>query len=119
MKDLKELFGVPNARPVSWTQRERQAFLLFFRSGTGIKFFEFLRQYAAGVTYDAVRQDRVAVNAYARGVQDTVHLIINMADDPGIDTGVGLPFDENLEPLPSENGWQSKGASLSGGHSAI
>ena len=84
---------------------------------TGIKFLEFLRQYASGVTYDAVRQDRVAQNAYARGVQDTVHLIINLAYSPDREQA-GMSFDEDLEPLPSLNSGPGRNAPF-GGHSAI
>ena len=110
---LKSLFGVPYPIPVSWTREERQAFLLFSRSRTGIKLIEFLKQYASGVTFDAVRQDRVAQCAYARGVQDTVLLFINLARES--DVASGTPIDEELELLPSQ---RERGVPV-GGHSAI
>ena len=110
---LKSLFGVPYPIPVSWTKEERQAFLLFSRSRTGIKLIEFLKQYASGVTFDAVRHDRAAQCAYARGVQDTVLLFINLARES--DVASGTPIDEELELLPSQ---RERGVPV-GGHSAI
>jgi hypothetical protein len=110
---LKSLFGVPYPIPVSWTKEERQAFLLFSRSRTGIKLIEFLKQYASGVTFDAVRHDRAAQCAYARGVQDTVLLFINLARES--DVASGTPIDDELELLPSQ---RERGVPV-GGHSAI
>lgn len=101
MQRLKELMTRPSNRVMDWTVEERKTFLLFSTTVTGRKLLEFLRQHAAAVTFNAVRGDSGAMNAYARGVQDVVLLISNMSALPDAE----IPTDENdLEPLPSQKG---------------
>jgi hypothetical protein len=100
---LREMMLRPSERVVDWSTEERQAFLLFSKSVAGRKLLEFLRQHAAAVTFNVVRSDAASMNAYARGVQDVVLLISNMALVPDVETGL----DENeLEPLPSQRSRQ-------------
>jgi hypothetical protein len=122
-KRLKSLFGIPIDSPVAWTESERRNFLLFAQSSTGIKFIEFLRQYASQITFNAVRGSMGGKDcAYARGVQDAVLLIVNLTNVPEGNgespEGILNGFDENLEPLPSQE-WQKKRRGPLGGHSAI
>lgn len=98
---LREMMTRPPGRVIDWTVEERKAFLLFSKTVAGRKLLEFLRQHASQVTFNAVRVDRAAMNAYARGVQDVVLLISNMSVLPDVE----IPTDENnLEPLPSQKG---------------
>jgi hypothetical protein len=99
MQRLKEMMTRPSDRVIDWTVEERRAFQLFSQSVTGRKLLEFLRQHASTVTFNAVRQDRAAMNAYARGVQDVVLMISGMASIPDVETEDSI---ENLEPLPSQ-----------------
>lgn len=96
---LKEMMTRPSERGLDWTAEDRQAFKLFCSSVTGRKLLEFLRQHASTVTFNAVRVDRAAMNAYARGVQDVVLLISNIASVPDVEADDGSG---NLEPLPSQ-----------------
>ena len=96
---LKEMMTRPSTRVIDWTQEERQAFLLFSKSVTGRKLLEFLRQHASTVTFNAVRVDKAAMNAYARGVQDVVLLISNMAAIPDVEVDGDIG---DLELLPSQ-----------------
>ena len=99
LQKLKEMMTRPSAQVIDWTVEERQAFLLFSKSVTGRKLLEFLRQHASTVTFNAVRVDKAVMNAYARGVQDVVLLISNMASLPDVETENDIG---TLEPIPSQ-----------------
>ena len=99
IQKLREMMTRPSDRVVDWTIEERQAFMLFSTSIAGRKLLEFLRQHASTVTFNAVRVDKAAMNAYARGVQDVVLLLSNMASVPDVESDGDRG---ELEPLPSQ-----------------
>jgi hypothetical protein len=75
---------------------------LFCRSSCGIKLFEYLRQTVASTTFNAVYQEKVSANQYARGMQDILGLLHRLRAFP---PEVESEFDhDEVEPLPSQRG---------------
>lgn len=78
---------------INWTSDERKLFDQFCQSIAGQKFLEFLRQHVARVTFNAVYQDKVSANAYARGQQDVLALFMKLRAFPSqevVESSVGL-----------------------------
>jgi hypothetical protein len=97
---LRTILAKPFLRAVDWTKEERAQFDLFARSSCGIKLFEFLRQTVASTTFNAVYQEKVSANQYARGMQDILGLLHRLrAFPPEVESEFDL---DEVEPLPSQ-----------------
>ena len=98
-----KLISVPIIRTVTWTEEEQASFDSFLRSSCGKKFFEFLRQTVAQATFNAVYRDAVSApvaNAYARGQQDVLGLIVRLHRfPPMLESETG---EDNIEPTPAQ-----------------
>jgi hypothetical protein len=119
-KFLWNLLSRPFIRAVSWDDAERKYFDSFCKSSCGVKLLEFLRQYVASQTFNAVCVNNASANAEARGAQRVLALLYRLRSLPLEEASEYQ--DEDVEPLPS----QKKGApidgrrwGLSGGNSAI
>jgi hypothetical protein len=84
-----------------------------------MKLLEFLRQYVASQTFNAVFRESVDANAEARGAQKILALLHQMRSLPPDEQANAYP-DEDVEPLPSQRGAiDGRRFGLSGGSSAI
>jgi hypothetical protein len=95
------LLSRPIVRAVNWTREDRQSFDLFCHSSCGIKLFEFLRQTVASTTFNAVYQEKVSANQYARGMQDILGLLHRLRAFP---PEVESEFDHDEVEPPSQRG---------------
>lgn len=116
---LWHLLSAPILRAVNWTDAERQSFDLFYNSSCGRKLFEFLRQYVASQTFNAVFRSSENSNAEARGAQKILALLHQLRRLPPDELANAGP-DDDVEPLPSQRGAiDGRRFGLSGGSSAI
>ena len=84
-----------------------------------MKLLEFLRQYVASQTFNAVFRSSENANAEARGAQKILALLHRMRSLPPDEQANAYP-DEDVEPLPSQRGAiDGRRFGLSGGSSAI
>jgi hypothetical protein len=117
---LWTLLSRPVVRAVNWTDDERKTFDSFCRTSCGMKLLEFLRQFVASQTFNAVfRQSMENANAEARGAQRILALLHQLRSLPPDEQANAYP-DEDVEPLPSQRGAiDGRRFGLSGGSSAI
>lgn len=112
------LLSRPYFRAVAWEESERQYFDGFCRSSCGIKLLEFLRQYVASQTFNAVCRESASANAEARGAQKVLALLYRLQSLPPQEASEYQ--DEDVEPLPSQKSpIDGRRFGLSGGGSAI
>jgi hypothetical protein len=112
------LLNIPFYRAVNWTIDDRNTLESWFRSGTGAKFLELLRQTVSSTTFRSVYHDSVSENARARGMQDLLAAIHRLRRFPPEES---LPYqDEDVEPLPSQRAvFDGSRFNVGGGNSAI
>jgi hypothetical protein len=114
----------PIVRAVGWTDAERDAFDLFCRTSCGIKLFEFLRQFVANATFNAVYRNSVSANAHARGAQDLLAVLHRLRVFPSLQEESSEANLEDSEPSAVNTGASRMKADrewrwLGGGRGAI
>jgi hypothetical protein len=111
------LISQPFQRSVNWERGDKLALDQFFKTATGVRLLELLRQTVASNTFRAVYHDSVSENARARGMQDLLAIVHRLRSFPPEES---LEPGEDVEPLPSEkNRFDSSRFAVNGGNTAI
>lgn len=103
---------------IAWTEGDKNNLDMFWRTPTGRKLFEALRQVIASTTFKAVYHESVSDNARARGMQDVLALLHWYRAFPEGESDLYEP-DELEEETPDLPPIDGRRYGFSGGHSAI